>query len=117
MHLKAGHGFGKQANNGQVWFLSRCLVRAQPLLTLFCVDRTFNTAGCASVVAGAEWRVAELIPAPADVMEVAGHQVALMPSLPDQPWPPPTPPHEGCCKTLLGSPVLACYFRGLLPED
>lgn len=39
------------------------------------------------MTAGAEWRVAESIPAPADVMEVAGHQVALMPSLPDQPCP------------------------------
>lgn len=83
----AGHGFGKQVNNGQVWLLFRCLVRAQHLLTLFCVDRTFDTAGGASVRAGAEWRVAESIPALADVMEVAGHQVALMLSLPDQPCP------------------------------
>ena len=35
----------------------------------------------------AECRVAKLIPAPADVMEVEGHQVALMHSLPDQPYP------------------------------
>ena len=58
--------------------LSRCPVRPQPLLTLFCADSALNTAGSTSVLERMEWRAAELPPAPADAMEVAGHQVALL---------------------------------------
>lgn len=67
------------------------LMRAQPRLTLLCVNRTFSIAGSAPAVDTAQWMVAELIPAPADVGGVVGHQVALMPSLLS----------EGCYQTLL----------------
>lgn len=52
------------------------LVRTQPWLSLLCVDRTFSTAGHAPAVDTAPWMVAALRPAPADVVEGAGHQVA-----------------------------------------
>lgn len=80
------------------------LGRTQPGLTLLCVDRTFSTAGSAPAVDSAQWTVATLRPAPADVVEGAGHQVALTPSL----------RCEGCPRALLR---LSCQFLGLMPED
>ena len=75
--MKAGHGFGKQVNSGQVRFLSRCLVRLQPLLTLSCADGALNTAGSTSMVDRVEWRWQNHTH-PTHAMEVMGHQVALL---------------------------------------
>ena len=89
MPLKAGHGFGKQVNSGQVRFLSRCLVRLQPLLTLSCADGALNTAGSTSMVDRVEWRVAESHPPrPCDGGggPPGGAPVCLPPGAAAEPW-------------------------------